>query len=233
MHFGEEAITNLTGLSDYKDLQILHERVYFDFLQAIDCIDNQVERCTYGENYQDYTSWWMTVERFNMPWHLPPDQHKENERFLEAMDKIGGCFSTVLNYYVSRWLPWRFIVEKAYYTRKTFHPSGLFLHLSEPCGWKTHLADLQMWNRHDESVLYCVHPNLGKWIVQFTYDERQPRNEKLLFPKEWRGLQGEELQKKTQVKGLEYIHKRGYIAFARSLDAAKELCERMVPLITP
>ena len=231
VHYGVEAITNLTGLSDFKELQILHERVYFDLLQAIDCIDNQVERSSHGENYQDYSTWWMTVERFNPPWHLPADKQRENERFFEAMEHIGGRFSTAFNYYVSRWLPWRFIVEKAYYTRKTFHPSGLFICLTESCGWKTHLSDLQNWNRH-ENVLYCIHPNLGKWIVQFTHDERQTRNEKMLFPVAWRGLKDEELEKKTQVKGLEYIHKKGYIVFASTLEAAKELCERLLPHIS-
>lgn len=230
-HYGVEAITNLTGFSDLKELQILQKRVYFDLLQAIDCIDNQVERCSSGVNYQDYTNWWMTVERFNLPWHLPPDKQREDERFLEAMEAIGESFSNALNYYVSRWLPWRFIVEKAYYTRKTFHPSGLFICMPEPCGWKTHLADLQNWNRH-ENVLYCIHPHLDKWIVQFTYDERHTRNEKLLFPIAWRGLKDQELEEKTQVKGLEYIHKKGYLAFASTLDAAKELCERLLPHIS-
>jgi len=227
VHYGLEVITNITGLADYKELQILHERVYFDFLQAIDCIDNGVQKSEYGESFEDYTNWWMTVERFNLPWHSPADSQREQEGFLKAMKAVGERFSLALNYYVSRWLSWRFIVEKAYYTRKEFHPSGACMLLLESCGWKSHLADLQIWNKH-ENVLYCVHPHLGKWIVQFTLNERNPRSEKWLFPYEWRGLKDKEAEEKTQVKGVLYIHPKGYIAFVSDIDAAKALCDRLV-----
>lgn len=228
IHYGLEVITNITGLTDYKELQIVHERVYFDLLQAIDCIDNGVQKSENWENYEDYSNWWMTVERFNLPWHAPADSQLEQECFFKAMKAIGERFSLALNYYVSHWLSWRFIVEKAYYTRKEFHPSGAFMLLSESCGWKSHLAELQNWNKQ-ENVLYCVHAHLGKWIVQFTFDERNWKNEKWLFPIEWRGLKDQEAEEKTQVTGVNFIHKKGYIAFVSTLDAAKALCERLVP----
>ena len=226
LHHGIEVITNLTGLKHYKELQIIHERIYFDLLQGIDCIDNGVEMSVEGENYENYGNWWMMVEMWNLPWWEMEDKEKENERFHQAMQAVGSHFNTAVNYYLSNWLPGRFIVEQAYYTRTSFHPSGRFLLLPESCSWKGHLSELQIWHR-SVSVLYCVYPNADRYAVQFAQDERNPKNESWLFPVNWRGQRLERAEEETGVKGVLFVHKRGYIAFVKDLEAARELCEEV------
>lgn len=94
---------------------------------------------------------------------------------------------------------------------------GFFVLKSKCATSKTDILDLC------DKDLFILPHSKGKWIIQTV-----PLNKMDLFskkspmPKEWRGLSGQQLEKASGVKGLDFCHKNGFMCVLNgNLDSAK------------
>lgn len=158
-HFGKEILKNILMLhrEDAADESIdsvvesFYEKIYKDFMEHIDAIDNGVSVSPSGEvKYHISTTLSSRVNRFNPPWNEPFTSETLNERFKEAMILTGTEFvQHVLDLYTA-WWPARSLVQKALSERSTIehNEEGKIAVLSIACPWKDHLFDLEGEVRH-------------------------------------------------------------------------------------
>ncbi len=159
LHFGKSIIAAETGLSeDAPEVQVLWEKLYLDFLEAIDANDNGISlydtaRLAEAGIEQRFrnsgNSISAVVGDFNPDWNDPtpsdPEevQRAEDARFLEASRFIGDLFQRKLKYYAKSWLPARTMVLSAYADRKRRDPQGRIMVLDQPMPWKSHLYTIE------------------------------------------------------------------------------------------
>ncbi len=157
-HFGKEILANILTqhqqslpsplVSDSLEtiVDTFYEKIYKDFIEHIDGIDNGVTVAVSGElRYHVSTTLSNRVNRFNPPWNQPYTEATLNEGFKNAMLLTGQEFiEHVLDLY-SAWWPARSIVHHALRDRFTIegNEEGKILLLPIACPWKDHLFDLE------------------------------------------------------------------------------------------
>ncbi|KAL9303310.1 hypothetical protein ACSQ67_020573 [Phaseolus vulgaris] len=136
-HFGKEIIAKeLKVDEEHKDVHHIYLAVYKSFMEAIDAIDNGINRYDTDQppKYVNNTHLSSRVGRLNLDW-TDPDQSaaKENEAFRRAMALAGSEFLDSVRFHVKSWLPARSIVMETVAARHTFDPSGEILVLTKFC----------------------------------------------------------------------------------------------------
>ena len=141
-HFGQEIIQQLAEQNqrklDNNTIQKLYVKIYDEFIEHIDGIDNGVENRTGKMRYRVTTNLSSRVGRLNPPWNdalfrdLSLKRDRESyvsNRFLKAIalttHEFVECVENILNV----WLPAREIVFRAFERRKVVHESGQIINL--------------------------------------------------------------------------------------------------------
>jgi uncharacterized UPF0160 family protein len=148
-HYGREIIqTILFQLqSPYADdagfLDICYQRVYKDFIEHIDAIDNGISVSEGPPRYRVSSTLSDRVGRLNPAWNELQSPELINERFQEAM--MLTCTEFVGHVYelATSWWPARSIVQDALDKRFEVDPSGRILIFSQVAPWKDHLFELE------------------------------------------------------------------------------------------
>ena len=232
LHFGKAIIAQHTSLPiDHDDVTLLYEKLYSDFVEALDANDNGIsaydsaalaasgiqkrfrdEGVTLGSLIGDMNSPDPT---------LPPSEPQdEDSLFARASKFIGDTFLCKLRHASSSWLPARATVRDAYNSRFSAHPSGRIIILPKAgIPWKEHLYNFEKEesgkSEEDPSkqvyyVLYSETANAdSKWRVQAvsvtdsSFESRKPLRET------WRGVRDSDLDgviaAEAESKGLEKI----------------------------
>ncbi|KAG5071351.1 hypothetical protein JHK86_006562 [Glycine max] len=136
-HFGKEIIAKeLKVDEEHRDVHYIYLAVYKSFMEAIDAIDNGINRYDTDQppRYVNNTHLSSRVGRLNLDW-TDPDQspEKENEAFQRAMALAGSEFLDSVRFHVNSWLPARSIVMETLEARHTVDPSGEILVLTKLC----------------------------------------------------------------------------------------------------
>lgn len=130
-------------------LDLVYNKVYKDFMEHIDAIDNGISVATGEPNYHMSTGLSARVGYLNPEWNEPQSPEIMNDCFQNAMKLTCSEF---LSYTVSTaksWWPARDIVEKAVNQRFDVHESGKILLFPQPLPWKEHLFEIE------RMVSYC------------------------------------------------------------------------------
>ena len=130
-HYGQEIICELhPSLRDDPDSLVwVYTKMYKDFMEGIDAIDNGVEIADVTR-YREGNDLSRRVARLNAWWNAPPGGPSEDERFEGASTLCGAEFASALDYIVRCELPARNVVEKSLLKRHEAHSSGEVLLLS-------------------------------------------------------------------------------------------------------
>ncbi|KAK6053798.1 hypothetical protein COOONC_08698 [Cooperia oncophora] len=133
VHYGKQLIAEMLGTShEDKMVGIFYRKLYETFVEAIDAIDNGIPQYDGIPRYQTSGGISGRVGHLNPHWNevdVNPD-----ERFLQAMELIGGEFEANVSYLANVWWPAREIVDS----------SGRIVYIS--CGgvpWKEHFFQLE------------------------------------------------------------------------------------------
>ncbi|GAB5371065.1 hypothetical protein AAMO2058_001547300 [Amorphochlora amoebiformis] len=163
-HFGKRIISQVTGITDEKKIDVLFLKVYDGFIQALDGIDNGVEMIDGGgpKKYRISTDLSSRVKYLNPAWN--EDNSDIQERFERAMALTGSEFKACLSRYTKSWLPAREVVQKAILDRKNVHSSGSIVLLEAYCSWQSHLFDLEqelklLKGSEPPTLLYVLYPD--------------------------------------------------------------------------
>lgn len=136
-HFGKEVLqAEIDEAVSEQKLETLYQRVYDEFIEALDANDNGVSRypADVKARYVDKTSLPARVSRLNPRWNETGVNMQE--RFLQASALAGGEFrQAVHDIYFSK-LPARKLVEEMCAMRFSTHSSGKILKMQTFCPWK-------------------------------------------------------------------------------------------------
>lgn len=216
MHFGRDIIAQHVSLPrDHEDVSLLYEKLYTDFIEAIDANDNgisvydpaAVSAAGLEKRFRDggvQLSSLVGDMNFPDPTASPGEPQDEDSLFARASSFIGHVFLRKLQHAGFSWLPARTTVGAAYHSRTETHPSGRIIILPQGgVPWKEHLYNFEKeasgGGEPDPAnqVYYVLYPESAtegsKWRVQCvpasegSFESRKP------LPESWRGIRDEEL----------------------------------------
>lgn len=223
-YFGEEFIRQILnkklGLTDVsEDLLInVYKKVYENFFQEIDAIDNGVPMYNDEPLYKISTHLSARVSHYNSTWNSS-DSYDAEKQFEAAQKLAGDELVDKICYYTKVWWPARTIVENALKNRFSIHESGEILELSEFCPWKEHFFELEkelktigipkyvlVKNSETDYRVICVPLNASSFVCR-----------KFLH-KDWQGLRSQELVEISGIKDAGFVHASGFIGGSSSRE---------------
>ncbi|KAK1150324.1 hypothetical protein N8T08_000226 [Aspergillus melleus] len=216
MHFGRAIIAQHTSLPlDHEDVTLLYEKLYTDFIEAIDANDNGVSAydpaalatANIEKRFKDggITIASVVGDMNNADPTCPPGEPQdEDSLFARASTFIGNVFTRKLHHAASSWLPARTTVGAAYRSRRDVHPSGRIIVLPQGgVPWKEHLYNFEQEassageQNSEEQVYYVLYPesaNEGsKWRVQCVSVSEGSFQSRKPLPESWRGVRDADL----------------------------------------
>ncbi|XP_025087299.1 UPF0160 protein MYG1, mitochondrial-like isoform X2 [Pomacea canaliculata] len=220
-HFGHEILSHLLGLSvQDPTTELIYDKVYENFLEEVDAIDNGIDATNEEPRYKVTTTISNRVARMNPRWN--EENVDEDKCFHKAMDMVGAEFLDRVNFYKATWLPARDIVLRALNARTETHSTGEIISLSEGGSpWKDHLFTLEEELGISPPIKYVLYPDSNsQWRVQCvplrlgSFDNRLPLSE------EWRGLRDEELSQKCGIPNCIFVHSSGFIGGNKTYEGA-------------
>lgn len=234
-HFGRDIISNILKGNEMikeKQLNILYEKVYKNFIEAIDANDN-------GINAFDAES--LNVEpkfvekgitlpgvisNMNPDWNDDCSNEKYDKNFAMASKFIGDIFVRLVKRYGESWLPAKSLVEKAVQQRFDVDPSGKIISFDQFCPWKEHLYTVEKELKIEGSVEFVLFTDSGStWRVSTVPINSTSFNFRRGLPEPLRGLRDDELSEKSGVPGCVFIHAAGFIGGAKSKDSVLQLAK--------
>ena len=214
-HFGKEIIgahLNLDPEAQNETVDLLYEKLYDDFVEAIDGIDNGISQypADLKPKYKSRTDLSARVGYLNPSWNEKADNAELDARFEKASALAGKEFFDRLDYTFNAWLPARQIVVDAL-NRRT-HPQLLVF--DEFASWKDHLFTLEkdLNIAPTERPIYVVYPDeSGKWRVQAVPVSPESFVSRKALPEPWRGIRDQQLSQLTGIPGCIFVHQSGFI----------------------
>jgi len=222
-HFGKDIIRQLVKRGE-DDIEIIFQKIYKDFIEALDAIDNGISQ--YPDDveaaYCVNTDLSSRVGKLNPRWN--EDGKDILERFQKAMEMAGSEFVSAVQYLDKGWLPARDIVKEALSKRQDIYASGEVVKLEGHTVWKKHLLELEVEEKVNPTVKYVLYPDTsGNWRVQCVPISDGSFISRLSLPKDWCGVRDEALSAVTGVEGCIFIHANGFIGGAKTYESALKL----------
>lgn len=225
-HFGKEIIaTHLNLGSDKQDVvDLLWMKLYDDFVEAIDGIDNGVSQypSDLKPKYKSRTDLSARVGYMNPSWNEKSDNAELDAGFEKASAMAGGEFFERLNYAFNSWLPARQVVVDA--LNKRTHSQLLVF--DEFASWKDHLFTLEkdLNIAPTERPIYVVYPDeSGKWRVQAVPVSPESFVSRKALPEPWRGIRDQQLSELTGIPGCIFVHQSGFIGGNATKEGALKM----------
>ncbi|KAJ5248691.1 UPF0160 protein MYG1 [Penicillium chermesinum] len=242
MHFGHAIIAQHMSLpKDHPDVALLYEKLYTDFIEAIDANDN-------GISVYDPAA----VSAANLEKRFkdapPGEPQDEDSLFGRASTLIGNVFTRKLHQASNSWIPARATVGEAYKSRTDIHPSGRIIVL--PKGgvpWKEHLYNFEKEASGGEEidsanqVYYVLYPESeaedSKWRVQCVSESESSFVSRKPLPEAWRGVRDQDLDgliaSESEKAGQEqlpagaiFVHASGFIGGHKTRAGAMAMAVR-------
>lgn len=146
-HFGREILREIISETEDKDIDavvdICYNKVYTEFMEHIDAIDNGVSICDGTPRYHVSTTLSARVGSLNPGWNEENTPDIQNSRFIDAMTLTCSEFIDKVVSFSKIWWPARSIVRKAVDSRFSVHDSGKIIIFDTFCPWKDHLFELE------------------------------------------------------------------------------------------
>ena len=216
MHFGRAIIAQHMSLpEDHADVELLYEKLYTDFIEAIDANDNGISAydpaaITAANLEKRFKDGGVTlasiVNDMNNPDPTSPpgEPQDEDSLFGRASTLIGNIFTRKLHNASASWLPARATVGAAYSSRTDVHPSGRIIVLPQGgVPWKEHLYNFEKEASEGKDidpaaqVYYVLYPESAaedsKWRVQCVSESEGSFVSRKPLPEIWRGVRDQDL----------------------------------------
>jgi uncharacterized UPF0160 family protein len=259
MHFGKAIIAQHTKLPiDHSDVELLFQKVYDDFVEAIDANDNGISKYEdeklnaagiKGRFKEGGITLPSLVGDLNHEDPLNPGtsrsteeqpQAEEDHRFAQASTMMGTAFLRKLHSAATAWLPARATVKETFQQRKTNHESGQIMVLPRAgIPWKEHLYNLEDTDNvpDGEKPLYSLYPEKeepgSKWRVQAVSESLSSFKSRKALPEPWRGLRDTELDKMLGddvEDGAVFVHASGFIGGHKTEAGARAMAAKALKM---
>lgn len=256
LHFGKAIIAQRTGRDEAApEVGLLWEKVYEDFVEALDAQDNGInvydpaETKSLRKRFNDSgVGLGSLVSDLNNGWDegdaedagenksKSPEriQQEEDGRFLEASTLMGTTFLRKLAYYHHQWLPARSYVREVYTARMQHEAQGRIMVFERGVPWRDHLYRIEAEDPTEHEVLYVLFPEGSSqgsaWRIQAVGVSQSSFESRKAFPEAWRGLRNEALDGATGIEGCIFIHASGFIGGNKTFNGAMAMALRAVEL---
>ncbi|KAM4701354.1 MYG1 exonuclease [Discoglossus pictus] len=226
-HFGSQILSTILGTEEEDPIiPVLYDKMYENFVEEIDAIDNGISQYDGEPRYCISTNLSSRVGHLNPRWN-------ENEQdtevgFRKAMELVGSEFVSRLDFYHRSWLPARALVENAIQERYQVDDSGEVIILAQGgCPWKEHLFQLEKELILEKQVKYVLYPDQSaQWRVQCVPTGPSTFQNRLSLPEDWRGLRADELSSISGIPGCVFVHVSGFIGGNETQEGALEMARK-------
>ncbi|XP_063300892.1 MYG1 exonuclease [Pelobates fuscus] len=226
-HFGSQILATLLNTEeDDPIIPVLYDKMYENFVEEIDAIDNGISQCDCEQRYSISSNLSARVGHLNPRWN-EPDQDTESG-FRRAMELTGIEFVSRLDFYHRSWLPARALVEEAIRTRFQVDNSGEVIVLAQGgCPWKEHLFTLEKEMGLEKQIKYVLYPDQSaQWRIQCVPLGPNTFQNRLSLPEDWRGLRSDDLSSVSGIQGCIFVHASGFIGGNETQGGAQEMARK-------
>ncbi|XP_058029153.1 MYG1 exonuclease isoform X1 [Ahaetulla prasina] len=227
VHFGSQILANKLSLKEEDPVVcLLYDKLYENFIEEIDAIDNGISQWDEEPRYAMTTNVSSRVGYLNPRWN---DKDQDTEAgFQKAMMLVGHEFLDRLDYYHHSWHPARSLVEDAIQQRFEVDPSGEILILAQGgCPWKEHLLQLEQTMDVKKPLKFVLYTDLsGQWRVQCVPVGPRTFQSRLPLLEEWRGVRDEDLSQVSGIPDCIFVHSSGFIGGNRTKEGALEMARK-------
>ena len=175
-NFGLSVLKELLGSLSLTELNLLYNKIYRNFIEAIDAIDNGMPICDGKQNYIILTGISSRVSYLNPEWNEECDDNILNQRFSKALKLVEKEFKEHIYYLYNSWLSAYNIVNNSINNRYNIHISGQIIVLERYCPWNAHLSIIEYDLRiksHIKFVIYKSKYN-NTWNINTVNNQRFP-----------------------------------------------------------
>lgn len=244
-HYGQAILSQHLSLPlEDARVSLLWNKLYDDFIEAIDGIDNGIPQypSSAPSAYKNKTDLSSRVGYLNPSWNQTATSQEMDARFERASSMAGGEFFDRVDYTFSAWLPAREIVEKAMSRRAELSgdAQGRVLVFDEFASWKDHLFTLEAeqaaaasskGQTPAERILYVVYPDeAGKWRIQAVPETADSFVSRKALPEAWRGVRDAQLDEVTGIPGGIFVHASGFIGGNQTREGALKMTQKALEL---
>ncbi|RDD39169.1 UPF0160 protein C27H6.8 [Trichoplax sp. H2] len=224
LHYGRRVITEIANRElDSNVLNVIYDKVYENFLEEIDAIDNGISQTEETARYLITTGVSARVSHLNPAWNCK--QPLPDKEFVKAMDLVGSELRDKILYFCNVWYPAREIVEAAVKTRHQIHESGEIILLENGgCPWKEHLYVIEQKLQTNPTLKYVLYSDQNNnWRVQCVPERHKRFENRLSLPQNWRGLREADLSNESGIKDCIFVHMGGFIGGNKTKEGALEM----------
>ncbi|KAF9459919.1 metal-dependent protein hydrolase [Collybia nuda] len=229
-HFGQQVIANITQIpSGDPKIDILWLKMYKEFIEAIDGIDNGISQypAEIKPKYRSRTDLSSRVGSLNPTWNQSTDARTSDLLFAKASILTGEEFVGRLNDYTKAWLPARdILIASIAESKQNVDSSGKIILFQQFLPWKEHLFELEADSSFPEIIpeqaVYVVYPDeaANNWRIQAVPASYESFESRKALPEAWRGLRDEELSTISGVPGGIFTHASGFIGGNKTREGA-------------
>ncbi|QRV92607.1 hypothetical protein RhiJN_20625 [Ceratobasidium sp. AG-Ba] len=236
-HYGKDIISKQLQISSTDPtVELLWLKLYGDFIEAIDGIDNGVLQ--YPQDiapaYRSRTDLSSRVGHLNPRWNQSVDSDGVDALFQKASLLTGTEFLGRLDYLANAWLPARGIVSQAVETRTQVDPSGHIVLFEEFAPWKEHLFELEksLELSKDQKPFYVLYPDEtgGNWRVQAVPVSQDSFESRKPLPEPWRGVRDAQLDEVTGIPAGIFVHASGFIGGNKTREGALAMAKKALTM---
>lgn len=230
-HFGKDILREILPSSSPDLIDVCYKRLYENFIEHIDAIDNGISVCDGSPRYMVSTTLSSRVGHLNPAWNEPTTTELYSERFVQAMVMTCSEFVAAAQRISDIWWPARSIVRAAIDERFSSHPSGSIIVFTQYCPWKDHLHELEQELGIDP-IIYALYPDAGgSWRIQAVPVESESFSSRKQLPVDWCGLRDAELSAKTGIEGGIFIHANGFIGAHQTKEGAMAMAVAALEMV--
>lgn len=234
-HFGKDIINAIikgkTELNE-ADSETLYQRVYKQFIEALDANDNGISKYDLPDDQQpkfndSSISLPGMISKFNPSWNSDDTSDKAfDAQFVLASEFIGTQFVKLVQGYAFSWLPAKTLVSDAIKNRFEVDPSGKIMSLKQFCPWKEHLYAVEEELNLVGSIEFVIfEDSTGSCRVSTVPISSTSFKFRRGLPEPLRGLRDDELSEKSGVPDCIFIHAAGFIGGAKTKESALKLAQ--------
>lgn len=229
-HFGKDIIREVLKLQNPADVDLLYNKVYKEFIEAVDANDNGINNypSDIDRKFNDRNLTLPSlVSQLNPRWNTNPQDKDYDEAFQTASKLMGNAFHNLLLGYGKGWLPARTVVESAFKLRFNVLASGEIIVLDTFCPWKEHLYNIESENGAEGQIKFVLFADQStKWRISTVQVTSSSFEFRLGLPQPWRGVRDEALSEITGVNGCIFVHAAGFIGGCQTKEGVMQLAEK-------
>ncbi|XP_021950965.1 MYG1 exonuclease isoform X2 [Folsomia candida] len=226
-HFGEDIIAHILDKGREDEVVVkLFDKVYTNFIEEIDAIDNGVAVSDGELKYRITTTLSGRVGGLNSSWRDPdPSEEKDMVNFHKAMELVRSEFLTKVHFYANDWWEAYSIVAAAVEARFEVDSSGLIVEFPQGgVPWKDHLKDIE--DTTGVMIAFVIYQDgSGMWRIQAVPVAPASFTSRVPLHPAWCGLRNKELEEISKIPTIKFVHSSGFIGGASDRGDAIQMAK--------